>query len=131
LLSSGYNTGIDSHSLYFTAKGTTPAERDAWIAAHRVEYCVFGIVIFALGLVPVVGMLAHGFGTVVSAVWAAQIEAANSDTDEASQHVGNETKNNHTVSDHRKDKLQKMEVASSEENSGRRSTGTTDRVFEE
>jgi len=64
--------------LYYTSKAISATQQDQWIAKNRIEYGLYGVVIFSLGLIPIVGTFAHGFGTVVSAVWAAQLEAEKS-----------------------------------------------------
>ncbi|KAH8692950.1 hypothetical protein BGW36DRAFT_302318 [Talaromyces proteolyticus] len=76
----GRKFGLGVHERYFQLKGWKGSEREEWVQRHTPAYTSFGVLGFALEMVPVVSIFFSYTNTVGAALWAADIEAKASTT---------------------------------------------------
>ncbi|KAK4133383.1 hypothetical protein BT67DRAFT_450266 [Trichocladium antarcticum] len=79
ILFRGRSRGDAVHDRYFQLKGWAPPRRSKWLKDHKGSYTSFGTVATLLEMVPVASILFSFTNTVGAALWAADIEAKESE----------------------------------------------------
>ncbi|KAG8624633.1 hypothetical protein KVT40_007700 [Elsinoe batatas] len=78
ILLQGKKTGPGAHARYFQLKGMNNHRKEEHVEHRRGAYTGFGVVAVLLEMVPVVGVFFAFTNVVGAALWAADMEAANS-----------------------------------------------------
>ncbi|KAK3331063.1 hypothetical protein B0H66DRAFT_86920 [Apodospora peruviana] len=75
ILLQGHSRGNSVHDRYFQLKRWSSAQKSKWLAEHTGPYSAFGTVATLLEMVPIASILFSFTNTVGAALWAADIEA--------------------------------------------------------
>ncbi|KAL2161194.1 hypothetical protein VTH06DRAFT_8413 [Thermothelomyces fergusii] len=78
LLLRGRSRGESVHDRYFQLKGWTSSKRSKWLQDHKGPYTAYGTVATLLEMIPVASIVFSFTNTVGAALWAADIEAKES-----------------------------------------------------
>ncbi|KUI61996.1 Outer spore wall protein RRT8 [Cytospora mali] len=73
----GRNRGKSVHDRYFQLKKWSSSQKSAWVEEHVAPYTAFGTVATLLEMIPFAGIFFSFTNTVGAALWAADIEAKN------------------------------------------------------
>ncbi|KUI73340.1 Outer spore wall protein RRT8 [Cytospora mali] len=73
----GRNRGRSVHDRYFQLKKWSSSQKSAWVEEHVAPYTAFGTVATLLEMIPFAGIFFSFTNTVGAALWAADIEAKN------------------------------------------------------
>ncbi|ROW10225.1 hypothetical protein VMCG_01676 [Cytospora schulzeri] len=73
----GRNRGHAVHDRYFQLKKWSTSQKNAWVEEHTAPYTAFGTVATLLEMIPFAGIFFSFTNTVGAALWAADIEAKN------------------------------------------------------
>ncbi|KAJ4298487.1 hypothetical protein N0V88_003517 [Collariella sp. IMI 366227] len=79
ILLRGRSRGNAVHDRYFQLKGWPASRKSKWLQEHKAPYAAFGTVATLLEMVPVASVLFSFTNTVGAALWAADIEAKESE----------------------------------------------------
>ncbi|KAI0201822.1 hypothetical protein F4808DRAFT_99649 [Astrocystis sublimbata] len=75
----GRTRGKSVHGRYFQLKGWSASQQRNWLEQHTGPYTTFGTIATLLEMIPIVSMFFTFTNAVGAALWAADIEAKNSD----------------------------------------------------
>lgn len=75
ILLQGRARGNSAHDRYFQLKKWSPSQKEKWLSQHTGPYSAFGTVATLLEMVPLASILFSFTNTVGAALWAADIEA--------------------------------------------------------
>ncbi|KAK0729677.1 hypothetical protein B0H67DRAFT_4696 [Lasiosphaeris hirsuta] len=79
ILIQGRSRGSSVHDRYFQLKKWSASKRSNWLSEHTGPYTAFGTIATVLELVPIASILFSFTNTVGAALWAADIEAKESE----------------------------------------------------